>query len=204
MEYRARESEVKFDKEKFCGYAAVYYDPSIPGSESEIEPGKWERLVRGCFDASLASGEDILCLFNHKFDTVLGSRETKTSEFRSDNIGLWYETPYVADDTDHRMARSKIERRLARGASVIMEVVKDRFTREGGKLVRWIERAILREAGPVLWPYYEATTAAVRSKVGDNELIIDFSNSEAKKAFADYEATQKWIKRAEELKTNTI
>lgn len=69
---------------KLVGYAALF------GVRSQDLGGFYEELAPGCFSRCLRTHPDIVCLFNHNNDKVLGRTTAGTLEVREDTKGLWF------------------------------------------------------------------------------------------------------------------
>jgi HK97 family phage prohead protease len=65
--------------------AVKYGALSLPGVPT---PGARERVKAGAFTDSLRSGDDILCLFNHSTDAVLGRTRNGSLQIEDDNESL--------------------------------------------------------------------------------------------------------------------
>ena len=140
------------------GYAAVFYNPSDPGTEFELSPGIVERLDPHCFDEFLRSSGDVVALWNHDANNLLGRRSSNTLTLRSDATGLRYAVITPAT-TLGRDLTALVARRDVRGAS--FGFVADRVTwhEERGLAIRTIESATLVDVSLVTHPAYRATTA---------------------------------------------
>ena len=138
------------------GYAAVYNRLSLDlgGFREEILPGAFDRILN-----RQRGRQDVVALFNHDSNIVLGRTSSGTLELSSDDKGLRYVvTPPVS-------RADVLERRDVRGSSFAFTVDKsgEGFRQgEDGKAVRQIrEVSGLYDVGPVLVPAYPATSASV-------------------------------------------
>ena len=139
------------------GYAAVYNRLSLDlgGFKEEILPGAFDRILS-------KRGKDVVALFNHDSNIVLGRTSSGTLELSSDEKGLRY---VVTPPVSRADVLELIQRRDVRGSSFAftVEAKNESFrTGEDGKAVRQIrEVSGLYDVGPVLVPAYPATSAAV-------------------------------------------
>lgn len=127
------------------------------GSESIDLGGFVEVYEPGCFAESLQVN-DLRCLYNHNVDYVLGRKSAGTARFWEDKDGLHYsaELPrtQVARDLAESMKRGDI-----RESSCAFYILEQRKEKQGGKVVRYIEKAKLVEGGPHSFAAYPSTSA---------------------------------------------
>lgn len=141
------------------GYAAVYNRLSLDlgGFKEEILPGAFDRILNRQRGKS-----DVVALFNHDSNIVLGRSSSGTLELSSDEKGLRY---VVTPPVSRADVLELIQRRDVRGSSFAFTVGKDGEafrTGEGGQAIRQIrEVSGLYDVGPVLVPAYPATSASV-------------------------------------------
>ena len=141
------------------GYAAVYNRLSLDlgGFREEILPGAFDRILNRQRGKS-----DVVALFNHDSNIVLGRTSSGTLELSSDDKGLRY---VVTPPVSRADVLELIQRRDVRGSSFAFTVDKsgEGFRQgEDGKAVRQIrEVSGLYDVGPVLVPAYPATSASV-------------------------------------------
>lgn len=139
------------------GYAAVYNRLSLDlgGFREEILPGAFDRILS-------KRGKDVVALFNHDSNIVLGRSSSGTLELSSDDKGLKYVVTPPASRAD---VLELIQRRDVRGSSFAftVEPKNESFrTGEDGKAIRQIrEVSGLYDVGPVLNPAYPSTSASV-------------------------------------------
>jgi len=141
------------------GYAAVYNRLSLDLG------GFREAILPGAFDTTLSrqrGRQDVVALFNHDSNIVLGRTSSGTLELSSDDKGLRY---VVTPPVSRGDVLELIQRRDVRGSSFAftVESKNESFrTGEDGKAVRQIrEVSGLYDVGPVLVPAYPATSASV-------------------------------------------
>jgi HK97 family phage prohead protease len=141
------------------GYAAVYNRMSLDlgGFREEILPGAFDKIL----NRQRGKG-DVVALFNHDSNIVLGRTSSGTLELSSDDKGLRY---VVSPPVSRADVLELIQRRDVRGSSFAFTVDKsgEGFRQgEDGKAVRQIrEVSGLYDVGPVLVPAYPATSASV-------------------------------------------
>ena len=141
------------------GYAAVYNRLSLDvgGFKEEIMPGAFDKIL-----SRQRGRQDVVALFNHDSNIVLGRTSSGTLELSSDDKGLKY---VVTPPVSRADVLELIQRRDVRGSSFAVTVDKsgESFrTGEDGKAVRQIrEVSGLYDVGPVLVPAYPSTSAAV-------------------------------------------
>jgi uncharacterized protein len=141
------------------GMAARYHTRSVDlgGFTEEIRPG--------AFDAVLQSeGRNVVGLYNHESNYVLGTERAGTLRLAATADGLAYEIDPPATRQD---VIELIQRGDLFGSSFAFTVARDGdewTTDDNGKHLRFI-RAIdgLYDVGPVLTPAYIDTSVAVRS-----------------------------------------
>jgi HK97 family phage prohead protease len=141
------------------GYAAVYNRLSLDlgGFREEIMPGAFDKIL------SRQRGKgDVVALFNHDSNIVLGRSSSGTLELSSDEKGLKY---VVTPPVSRADVLELIQRRDVRGSSFAftVEPKNESFrTGEDGKAIRQIrEVSGLYDVGPVLNPAYPSTSASV-------------------------------------------
>ena len=141
------------------GYAAVYNRLSLDlgGFREEILPGAFDRIL-----TRQRGKQDVVALFNHDTNIVLGRTSSGTLELSSDEKGLRY---VVTPPVSRADVMELISRRDVRGSSFAFTVDKsgEGFRQgEDGNAVRQIrEVSGLYDVGPVLGPAYPSTSAAV-------------------------------------------
>jgi HK97 family phage prohead protease len=141
------------------GYAAVYNRLSLDlgGFREEILPGAFDKIL----NRQRGKG-DVVALFNHDSNIVLGRSSSGTLELSSDEKGLKY---VVTPPVSRADVLELIQRRDVRGSSFAFTVdpKNESFrTGEDGKAIRQIrEVSGLYDVGPVLNPAYPSTSASV-------------------------------------------
>jgi len=167
MERRFIGDEVRSgDNGRIEGYAAVFYD-GTPQTEYRLAEGVVERIYPTAFDEP-ALAEDIVGLFNHADDNLLGRTSSKTLRVSVDRRGLRYEidpgATTIASDVREHIRRGDVN-----GSSFAFSVPQggDSWTRDGETRVRELRALQVWDVGPVVNPAYSGTSTAARSALGD-------------------------------------
>lgn len=155
------------NRPQFRGLASVYYD-GTPKTEYRLGPNIIERVHPGAFDEVLASGADILALYNHDENMLLGRLRSGSLKLKSEARGLAYAVPYDETDPTHQTVAARIRRGDAPGSSVTWKIGEDgqSFERRSsdGAIIRNIHRVgFMIDVGPTHSPAYTSTTAEMRS-----------------------------------------
>lgn len=141
------------------GYAAVYNRQSLDlgGFREVILPGAFDKVLN-----RQRGKQDVVALFNHDSNIVLGRTSSGTLELSSDSKGLRYVVTPPASRAD---VLELIARKDVAGSSFAFTVGKDGesfSTGDNGQNLRQIrEVSGLYDVGPVLVPAYPATSATV-------------------------------------------
>lgn len=128
-------------------------------------PGHLEMMARSAFDAVLANqGTDVLALFNHDPNMVLGRQSAQTLRLNVDREGLAFDvdlpnTSY-ANDLRESLARGDIK-----GASFAFIPGEDDWsiTRDGRQVRTHTSVARLLDVSVVSFPAYEGAGVMLRS-----------------------------------------
>lgn len=141
------------------GYAAVYNRQSLDlgGFREVILPGAFDKILN-----RQRASQDVVALFNHDSNIVLGRKSSGTLELSSDDKGLRYVITPPATRAD---VVELIQRRDVKGSSFAFTVDKagESFaTDEKGGAIRQIrEVSGLYDVGPVVTPAYPQTSTSV-------------------------------------------
>ena len=138
------------------GYAAVYYDESDPGTQFEFGPGQAERIMPGAFDRFIEADTDLLGLFNHDKNLILGRRSAGTLRIASNERGLRYTIKESDSQISRDVALWQSNGELL-GSSFAFYVVDESYRKEGDGLIREINDVDLLDVGPVSYPAYSGT-----------------------------------------------
>jgi uncharacterized protein len=144
------------------GYAAVYWSESDTGTQFELAPGVVERIRPGAFDRAIRE-DDVVCLFNHDPNHVLGRTSNGTLKLTLFSKGLRY-VAHPPDTSTGRDVAALASRGDLRGSSFAFHVRKESWGRDGDLDVRWLEDVRLEDCGPVTHPAYGATSVGMRAE----------------------------------------
>lgn len=140
------------------GYAAVY------NSESNTLGWFTEVIAPGAFRDALERSPDIVALFNHDENMVLGRRSAGTLEVIEDETGLRYripELPKSREDVYEAIKRGDVNK-----SSFAFTIAPggDKWEERDGKTVRTINKFDrIYDVSPVVYPAYSDTSVAKRS-----------------------------------------
>jgi HK97 family phage prohead protease len=152
--------------EVLFGEAAVFYDPTDPGSEYQLYSNLKERIMPGCFDRALRERADVVCLWNHDANFPLARVSNGSMKLSVTRRGLLYEA--VPGDTSiARDVMEMVRTRLVAGSSFSFSVLKQAIIDGKGKTcdIREIHDVELFDVSPCLVPAYSSTTAGVRARM---------------------------------------
>lgn len=142
-----------------AGYAVRYNEPSalIAGAFTEI-------ILPGTFTRSLASGNDVLALYQHDVKQVLGRTSNDTLSIREDANGLYFTLRPNEGTTLGRDVIAMVKRGDIGGMSFTFRPDKKgaRFDMRGATAMRYVSEASLLEVSLVTVPAYPTTTVNAR------------------------------------------
>lgn len=138
------------------GYFAVFDQPT------ELCPGENEVIKKGAFTASLKK-EEVVALWNHDSQKVLGRTSNDTLELEEDEHGL-RGTLHIAPTTYGKDVYQLIKRGDLAGCSFGFYVNDYQDVAKDGSVTHEITKAQLLEVSVVTWPQYEQTEIAIRSR----------------------------------------
>lgn len=138
------------------GYFAVFDQPT------ELCPGENEVIKKGAFTESLKK-EEVVALWNHDSQKVLGRTSNDTLELREDEHGL-YGNLHIAPTSYGKDVYQLIKRGDLVGCSFGFFVDDYQDVAKDGSVTHEVTKAQLLEVSVVTWPQYEQTEIAVRSK----------------------------------------
>lgn len=140
------------------GHAAVF------NQEADIG-GFREMIAPGAFTRSIEERRDVVALFNHSPNLVLGRTSSGTCVISEDESGLAYEIQ-VPDTQVGRDVHTLVKRGDVRGSSFAFRVPKggDSWTRgeNGQSDLRLIREVELHDVSPCTMPAYEGTSVIAR------------------------------------------
>jgi HK97 family phage prohead protease len=147
------------------GYAAVFYD-GTPATEFRLADDLVERVLPTAFDRALDGTDDVVALFNHNKDNLLGRQSAGTLQLAKDERGL----SYVIRPPDTTVARDLVENlrhRNVTGSSFSFDPRPDgrRWSTDRARKIDVIELTGVQtfDVGPVVWPAYKASSVEVAS-----------------------------------------
>jgi HK97 family phage prohead protease len=110
--------------------------------------------------------DDVRALFDHNSERILGRNKSGTLRLSVDGVGLKYEID-LPDTQTGRDIKTSVVRGDITGSSFAFSLRDEegatiRYT-DAGVAIREIRSVKLYDVGPVTYPAYDATEAAVRS-----------------------------------------
>lgn len=126
--------------------------------------GFYEELLPGCFDESLATADNIYCLFNHDDDKLLGSTRNGTLQLTSDEVGLRFKLSINPAISYAKDCYELVKSGECRGCSFGFIAENDKWIQtEDGDDLRLVERARLLEVTVTPFPAYLDSEVSCRS-----------------------------------------
>jgi HK97 family phage prohead protease len=144
--------------QSISGYAAMF------NSLSEDLGGFYERIKPGAFAKSLKQGRNILCLYGHDSNSVLGSTAAKTLTLREDDTGLYFSC-LLPDTSVARDLAVLISQGIVNQMSFGFSCPQggDDWDEVNGKIIRTLTSIVIFECSAVSMPAYQATSVNLRS-----------------------------------------
>lgn len=136
------------------GYAAVFdrLSQNLGGFVERVAPGTFAKTIKE---------QDVRALFNHEAGAVLGRLSSGTLRLAEDEVGLRYEVD-LPDTQLGRDVATLLKRGDVSGSSFGFRAITDEWSEtEQGFPLRTLRQVSLRDVGPVTFPAYEDTEAAV-------------------------------------------
>lgn len=160
IERRTLPGTVEFRKEEgrltARGYASVFekFSQDLGGFVERAMPGAFKKTIQE---------QDVVALANHDPNLLLGRASAGTLRLSEDEKGLAYEID-LPDTTAGRDWATLLERRDVIGSSFGFRVIEDEWGEtEQGYPLRSLRQVSLRDVGPVTFPAYSDSEAALRS-----------------------------------------
>ena len=126
-----------------------------------IEPSAFTKTLQ-------ERGGDVVSIWNHDPNWVLGRQSNKTLELRESETGLEGEVALDAEDPMHKHFARRVERRDVIGTSFGFETVRDEWiTEPNGDVLRKLVEVRLFDVSPVTFPAYPDSEAEKRSSAVD-------------------------------------
>ncbi len=150
----------------FDGYAAVFNSRTWIGFGSGPEDDAWgffEEIAPGAFTEWLADkNNDVVCLFNHDINQLLGRRASGTLVLNEDDHGLHsvdtFPNTQLGRDTETLVERGDIT-----GMSFAFIPTSETWSQVDGADHRRVNTAELYDVSPVVMPAYPDTSAGMRA-----------------------------------------
>lgn len=163
-ERRCFESEMRaesgFGGARLVGYAAVFNSLT----DERMFGGQFrEQIAPGAFARALKSGRDVVALFNHNADHVLGRLSNKTLKLREDARGLQIEVA-LPDTTLGRDLHRLVERGDIHQMSFTFRTRPggETWAKQGKTAIRTLTDVDLDDVSIVTVPAYPETSVAAR------------------------------------------
>ena len=157
VEKRAATQPVAVDGMTVAGYAAVFNSPADIG-------GMWQEVIApGAFTETLRSDNDVLALYSHEIERLLGRQSSGTLRLSQDERGLSVEID-LPDTTDGRDVATLIKRGDLKGMSFGFCVTHDEWDETVTPPKRTVHAVELREVTITASPAYEDTECGMRSR----------------------------------------
>ena len=134
-----------------------------------------EVILPGAFTRTVAD-DDIVVLYNHDADHLLGRKSAGTAEFRDEPGGMAYRAILNPRDSDAMNVGAKVERGDLKGSSFSFTVDHEDDeewtprSKDNPMPLRKIKRATVYDVGPVTFPAYVETSVSARSLARADEL----------------------------------
>jgi HK97 family phage prohead protease len=147
---------------KIEGYAAVFNSVANIG-------GQFNEVIRqGAFKRTLANGDDVVCLFNHDDNLLLGRLSAGTLILAEDSKGLKFSCE-LPDTTTARDVYANLKAGNLKECSFGFYVngpEGERWTQQpDGKMLRELLDVVLFDVSAVVTPAYQGTSAAARKNI---------------------------------------
>tara|TARA_R110002020_G_scaffold451901_1_gene666122 strand:- start:13475 stop:14164 length:690 start_codon:yes stop_codon:yes gene_type:complete len=184
------------------GYGAVFYREGDASTEYVLydspEYKVVERIMPGAFDDVLGDGDDILGLYNHDMNLLLGRTGSGTMKLSVDKTGLKYEID-PGDTSISRDVATHIERGDVDGSSFSFKPTSEKWSTEETVEVREIHNVRMLDVGPVTLPAYKGTTTAVRSEDDCAEAMAAFAKMKEERSKKEDSETEEGKALANEV-----
>lgn len=144
------------------GVAAVFDSLSLDlgGWKEKIAPGAFSRVLK-------TPGLDVMCLFNHNANKVLGRTTAGTLKLWESDEGLEFECK-LGNTSWSQDVREAIKRGDITQCSFGFVVGEQEWTKESGEEIRIVrEVSQLLDVSPVTYPAYQETSCDARAYFPD-------------------------------------
>ena len=164
--FEGAEVRASSGKNSIKGHAAIFNSLShdLGGFKEKISPGSFQRSIR--------ERHDVVALFNHSMDKVLGRVRAGTLDLSEDTTGLAFRVR-LGNASYARDVLDSVERGDLDRCSFGFRVPKngDSWDYSGGTKTRTLSDVNLIDVSVVTMPAYEATSVSARSMIGDYERV---------------------------------
>lgn len=176
-EVRALGGSGDADPLRIEGYASVF-------NRNAVLPKFQERIKPGAFSRAIEQKQDVVCLFNHDPNVVLGRTSSGTLTLRQDAKGLWYSCE-LPNTQAARDIHTSIQRGDINGCSFAFNIPVggQEWSEERGAdgkyfVMRDINDVNLMDVSPVTYPCYSGTDVQARAVEAPVELrsAVDAKN----------------------------
>lgn len=155
-ELRYLSAEIQ-DDSTLVGYATVWND------ETELAPGYLEKFAPYAFSKHLTTNPDVIAVFNHSEDKLLGRTASGTLRLREDEKGLWVEID-LPDTELAKEIKELVSRGDLNGMSFRFHALDETFdTLPDGSTLRTVLEAEIYDVSVVTVPAYRNTSVELRS-----------------------------------------
>lgn len=158
LEQRMTSAAVSIDADKKIRGRAIVYN-----SRSQDLGGFTEIIAPGAFDEDVRAGKDVVALFNHDHNQLLGRTASGTLKLTAGAEGV----DYAIDPADTQLTRdlmALMQRGDITGSSFGFYCIDDEWGTGGdGSVLRTVKRGQLVDVSPVVDPAYLASSVSVRT-----------------------------------------
>ena len=136
------------------GYSAVF------NSDSVLLGDFIERIRPGAFANSLRNKDDVVALFNHDDNQILGRNTAGTLTVREDQVGLALHILPVSANLSHDIIKHLRAKNLSK-MSFAFHVIDDDWTVRNGVTIRTLNEVKLIDVSVVTHPAYPAPSVGI-------------------------------------------
>ena len=141
------------------GYFIVY------NQKIELWRGFTEEIMLGACTESLRSGENIMALFNHNRDLVIGSTQGRSLELIEDFAGVYGRVAINREDSDAMNVYQRVKRGDVQGCSFGFSIESEKYTNhDDGSVACQIEKVKIYEVSICPFPAYPTTSIQARKE----------------------------------------
>lgn len=169
-----------------------------------------ERFLPGSLSRSLASGDDVICTFQHDEGRLLGRTSSGTLKLSDSPEGLDFAVLLDKNQQAHRDLYSAVQRGDVHQCSFGFATDDDQWTDDDPSVkdengqrcaLRTVRSAKLYSVDCVVSPAYEATAVAARSSLGRKILSTLFPKKKSlEQTFVDANGFDPWLAQARKIR----